>query len=93
MHGENLPNQHWLTNFKIAIVQKDTDKIIKLYNTMPEFDAPQEIEEISALLLEAIHLIHNEKQTIASQMQKLRKSKAFLQASNSTANPYFNQKS
>lgn len=78
----------WLTNFKIAIVEKDSPKIKKLLSTMPQFEKRDEVEQAMYLLKEASKLMHKLKDETSITMKKMQKHRDFL---NSTQAPQINK--
>ncbi|MDD2789797.1 MAG: hypothetical protein PHU40_03910 [Sulfurimonas sp.] len=73
----------WLDSLKLAIIEKDTDKINELLETLPQLENSQEIEQAVYLLREAAELLYTLKDETAFAMQQLKKNKDFL---NSTHN-------
>ncbi len=70
----------WLNNLKIAIIEKDTDKINKLLDNLPELEKAQEIEEAIYLLREASELLHTLKDETSRSMAQIKKNLQFLRS-------------
>ena len=68
----------WLNNFKIAIIEKNTQNINKLLDEVPQFKDIDEIEEVMYLMREASELLHTLKNETASTMSQLKKNIEFL---------------
>ena len=73
-----MQKNSWIDEFKLSIINKNYDKIEKLSRTIPHFKTLNESEEALALIKEANTIIQNEQQQILSQMEKLKKTKKFL---------------
>ena len=70
----------WLKSFKIAIVQKDLDKIASLLDEMPNFEHLEEMEEAAYLTQEALQLVTALKNRDAEAMKQLQKNIQFLKS-------------
>jgi len=70
----------WLNNFKIALIEKDTDKLGKLMGSMPQLENLKEMEEAMYLMEEAKKLLYTLKDETALSMKQIRKSKDFLKS-------------
>ena len=77
----------WLTNFKIAIVEKNTDKISKLIKDLPQFRDKKDIEEAVYLIREASELLHTLKNETAASMKQIKKNLDFLNSTENIAHP------
>jgi len=73
----------WVNNLKIAIVQKDVEKIDALLDDVPSLSDEKEIEEVVYLLREASLLVHTLKDEIAVSMEKIQKNIKFIRAAES----------
>lgn len=78
MHGEIL--QMWLTNLKIAIIEKDADSLDKLLDNIPQLEDEKEIEEAVYLLEEAKNLVTHLKDETAHSMKQIKKNLEFLRS-------------
>ncbi len=68
----------WLKQLKIAVVQKDVDKIEKLLNDLPKLDDAKKIEEALYLLDEATKIVQELKDETAASMVQMKKNIDFL---------------
>lgn len=71
---------NWLNSLKIAIVEKNIDRIEELMGTMPEFESVDDMKSASALLEESMIIVQGERLDLSKKMIELKKSKKFLQA-------------
>lgn len=93
-HGENL--QMWVTNFKIALIVKDTDALVRLLDNPPDFSegySSQEIEEVMYLLSEASVLLHALKDELIVSMEQMKKNISFIKSSQPQINSRLDIKS
>jgi len=77
----------WLKNLKIAIIEKDTNKLEKLMKDIPSLSDYDEIVEALFLLREATILVTELKDKTFTSMQKMQKHISFLKATE--APPHF----
>ena len=70
----------WLTKIKIAIVEKNSEKINLLLEEVPEFESKYDAEEAMYLLKEAAELIHTLKDDTERSMIQIKKSINFLKS-------------
>ena len=68
----------WLTNLKIAIIEKDTEKLNKLLDETPQLKDKTEIEEAMYMLREAFALVHTLKDETSKSMKQIKKNLDFL---------------
>ena len=68
----------WLTDIKIAIIEKSTDQIESLLGEAPTFENKQDMEEAMYLLREAAELLHRLKDETADSMKQIQKNLDFL---------------
>ena len=71
----------WLSKLKIAIVEKNTENLVKLVDDIPKLQSKQEIEEAIYLLREASQLVHSLKDETAHSMNQIQKNLKFLRSS------------
>ena len=76
--GEKL--RMWLTSLKIAIVEKNTDKINELLDDLPQLEDKAEIEQAIYLLREASELIYTLKDETSVGMRQIKKNINFLKS-------------
>lgn len=63
----------WLKQLKIAIIEKNTDKLNELMENIPQLEKKEELDSAVCLLAEATSLVtslKNDTQTSIIQMQK-----------------------
>ena len=70
----------WLTKLKIAIVEKDTDKLAKLMDNLPELETQEEMNEALYLIREAAELVYTLKDETAYSMKQIKKNLDFLKS-------------
>jgi len=68
----------WLEKFKVAIIEKDFEKLEILLDEMPEIKKIEELKNTVALINEAKKLISEEQKLLRDSMAKVKKSKHFL---------------
>ncbi|WP_458701417.1 hypothetical protein ACKGJI_04710 [Sulfurospirillum sp. 1307] len=69
----------WLNKLKIAVIEEDIETIGELMKTPPSFsDDITSAKEALALVNEAINLVEASKAKVLEDMNKIRKTKAFL---------------
>lgn len=74
----------WLNNLKIAIVEKNTDNIDKLLDSVPKFEDLKEAESAMYLLKEAAELLYILKDETAESMMKIKKNLEFINSTQHT---------
>ena len=78
MHGEIL--QMWLTDFKIAIVEQDIDRLNELMDSIPQLETKEEITEAIYLIKEASELVHDLKNKTSNSMGQIKKNLHYLKS-------------
>ena len=73
----------WLNEFKIALIEEDTQKLAKLAEEDLHFETIQEIEEAMYLIKQADELFQRLKDETAATMKQLKKNINFLRATES----------
>jgi len=73
----------WLTNLKIAIVEKNSDKINHLLDEVPQFENKFDMEEAMYLLREAAELVYKLKDETEHSMKQMKKNIDFLKSTQS----------
>jgi hydroxylamine reductase (hybrid-cluster protein) len=61
---------NWIDELKIAIVNEQFDKIVALYELMPDFQTIEQMQEASALIEMAIKMLENEKNQLSKAMNR-----------------------
>jgi len=69
---------NWLTDLKLAVIQKDITSIGKLIKNIPNISDIAKANEALALINEAIDIVEDEKSKALITMNKLKQTKAFL---------------
>ena len=80
----------WINALKIAIIEENEEKIERLILELPDFDDVQTMQNAAYLMKEAHTLLSLKKDTLASNLIKIKKQKEFLNAL-SPSSPSFNQ--
>lgn len=70
----------WLKQFKIAIIEKDVQKLEKLMDEVPTLESQEELQEAMALLKEATDLVQGLKDSTAESMAQIKKNINFLKS-------------
>ncbi len=70
----------WLNKLKIAIVEKNTDILNELMDTLPQLENSKEIEQALFLIREASELVHTLKDETSLSMKKIKKNIDFLKS-------------
>ena len=70
----------WLDRFKIALAERDSTKIEALLEETPTFSTREEMQEALYLLQSAKVMVSEFKDITALQMQKLQKSRDYMNA-------------
>ncbi|WP_041957400.1 hypothetical protein [Sulfurospirillum arsenophilum] len=71
----------WIKNFTIAIVEENYTNIGELIDTMPHFETLEEAQTACALIQEALVIMEREKANTFEAMQKLKKTRKFIDTS------------
>lgn len=75
----------WYRELQIAIIEKDTQKIGELVNSMPHFKTIDEMSRAQHLLVEAGSLIDTLREEAALTMKQLKKHIDFLKSTQDSA--------
>lgn len=78
----------WIQEFKIALIEQDTQKLGTLIDADLHFDTTEEIEEAMYMIKEAQKLLNELKNETAISMKQLKKNINFL---NATQSPVVNK--
>jgi len=78
MLGESL--LMWLHSLKIAIVEKNSDRLHELMDNLPQLQSQEEITSALILLDEAKQVIESLRDETALAMSKIKKSSDFLKS-------------
>ncbi len=72
--------QMWLKQFKIALIEKNTENLSRLMDDIPSLSRPEDIEQALYLIKEASLLVQTLKDETVQTMGKMKKNIAFLKA-------------
>ena len=70
----------WLSKFKIAIIERNTEEIDTLLEELPTFTTVDEMKEAQYLMKEAATLLLNLKSQTQDTMQRIQKNLSFLKS-------------
>jgi len=70
----------WLTNLKIAIIEKNTDRLNELMDEIPQLEEKKDIEEALYLIKEASELVHRLQDKTVASMKQMKKNIDFLKS-------------
>ena len=70
----------WLTSLKIAIVEKNTDKLDTLINEIPKLETIAEMEEALYLIKEASNLVTSLKNETSTAMKQIKNNLNYLKS-------------
>mgnify|MGYP000138324411 CR=1 FL=1 len=73
----------WLKELKIAIVEKNTDKLNSLMENLPELTTKEDIDSAICLLKEATDLVTSFRDETEASMIQMKKNIKFLKATES----------
>ena len=68
----------WLKQLKIAIIEKNTNKLNELMDSLPQLENTEEIEEALYLIKEASELVYTLKDETSVSMRQMKKNIDFL---------------
>ncbi len=68
----------WLEKFKIAIIEKDFERLETLLDEMPEIKDINQLRSAVSLINESKKLIAKEQKVLKENMSKIQKGKKFL---------------
>lgn len=83
----------WLNQLKIAIVEKNTDKLNELMENLPQLESKEEIDSAICLLGEATSLVTSLKDDTQTSMIQMQKNIKFLKATENKRESKFDIKS
>jgi hypothetical protein len=75
----------WANKLKLAIVEKNTQAVDELLNSIPAFEDEKEIEEAMFLLREALILVHTLQDDTSASMQLIKQNIKFLKVNQEQA--------
>jgi hypothetical protein len=83
----------WLNELKIAIIEKNTDKIDNLVNNLPTLSKREDIDSAVCLLNEATRLIKSLQAESRASMLQMKKNLDFLNSATANQTAKFDIKS
>ena len=76
---QQIFNNRWLNDLKLAVVNEDLNSLIKLNSSLPkEFESNEELQEALALTKEALEFVSKAKNELSKEMSKLKKISNYL---------------
>ena len=70
----------WLTRLKIALVEKDTEKLSELMENIPKLESVSEMQEAFFLTKEAQKLVSTLQSETATSMKQIKQNLTFLKS-------------
>jgi len=70
----------WLTKLKIALVEKDTEKLSELIQNIPKLESVDEMQEAFFLTKEAQELVSTLQSKTATSMKQIKQNLNFLES-------------
>jgi len=67
----------YLNSLKVAVINKDLDKLKEVVNMQPVFNSLDEAKEIQAYLNEAVKILKEEKEKLSKEMKKIKNLQKF----------------
>ena len=83
----------WLTSLKIAIVEKDIDKLSKLMDNVPQVETREEMEEALYLIKNATELVYTLKEKTAFSIKQIKQNLKFINSTKEDSRGTLNIKS
>lgn len=83
----------WLHELKIAIVEKDINKLNLLLDNIPQLEKPEETDSALCLLEEASTIVLDLKESTAASMAQMKKNINFLKSTQAPSANKFDIKS
>jgi len=83
----------WLTNLKIAIVEKDIEKLDKLIDEIPKLETKAEMEEALYLVKEASNLATTLKNETVKSMKQINNNLNYIKSTQHKSSSKFDIKS
>ena len=70
----------WLTKLKIAVVEKDTDRLSSLMESIPKLESIEDMTAALYLIREAEELVYTLQDETSASMKQIKKNLAFLKS-------------
>ncbi|MCW1360539.1 hypothetical protein [Campylobacter sp. CCS1377] len=71
-----MKQEEWIKSLKLAIIKEDIESIASLIKTLDPHQG--KLEEIRALLQEAIKIVSSKKESIAQDIKKLQRASKYI---------------
>jgi len=68
----------WINDLKIAVIEEDIENISSMTNSLPKFKDINDAKEALGLIEEAIKIVKNRREETLETMNKIKKTRAFL---------------
>jgi len=83
----------WLNQLKIAIIEKNVDKLSELMDNLPQLQKQDEIQQAIYLIKEATSLVQGLKDSTGASMAQMKKNINFLNSTQALRSNKFDIKS
>ena len=70
----------WLNKLKIALVEKDTEKLSELMENIPKLESVDEMQEARYLIKEAQELVYTLQNNTSASMKQIKQNLTFLKS-------------
>lgn len=87
-HGKMRQSMSWIESFTIAIVAENYEAIGTLIDNTPHFETIEEAQTACALIQEALVIMEREKANTFKAMQKMKKTRNFIETSSEPQQEY-----
>ena len=68
----------WINDLKIAVIEEDIENISSMTSSLPKFKDINDAKEALGLIEEAIKIVKNRREETLETMNKIKKTRAFL---------------
>jgi len=68
----------WLDSLKIAIIERDADKMGELFSDIPQFETLEDMKSAHSLIKEAMVVLYELQDETAKAMKQIKKNMEFL---------------
>ncbi len=74
-----MESKKWLTDLKLAIINKELESLEKLGSEIPVFSEDDNLQEALALIKQASKILQAERVSIKRSLENIKKTKEYLQ--------------
>lgn len=74
-----MNSSQWLNELKIAIINKDDEKVLCLIEDLPKFDSIDDLICVREIIRDFIKKLQNERDALHKSMLKLKQTRVFLE--------------